>query len=103
LNDTLLISKPEIPNSDPGALFTMKPFVARSQDVGVCVSMDGRGSTLDNVFTVRFWRSVKYEDIYPQYFHSPPEVIVGLTDCFRFFNHKRPHQSLEYRTPFAKI
>jgi putative transposase len=99
LNDALLIAKPEISNSDQGAQFTAKPFIARLQEAGIRISMDGRGRALDNVFTERLWWSVKYENVYPNDYHSPRDAVVGLISYFRFFNNERPHQSLEYRTP----
>ena len=61
--------------------------------------MDGRGRALDNVFVERLWRTVKYEDIYLKDYLSVPALDVGLRNYFRFYNHERPHQSLEYRTP----
>jgi transposase InsO family protein len=44
-------------------------------------------------------RSVKYEDIYLKDYGTVPELDAGLTDYFRFYNHERLHQSLDYRTP----
>lgn len=61
--------------------------------------MDGRGRALDNIFIERLWRSVKYEDTYLKAYASVPELEVGLRTYFHFYNHDRPHQSLEYRTP----
>ena len=61
--------------------------------------MDGRGRALDNVFVERLWRSVKYEDGYIKDYESVRDVYAGLKDYFLFYNMKRPHQSLEYRTP----
>ncbi len=63
------------------------------------VSMDGRGRALDNVFCERLWRSVKYENIYLQQYDSVRQLQAGLSDYFDFYNHERPHQSLNYRTP----
>ncbi len=61
--------------------------------------MDGRGRALDNVFVERLWRSVKYEDVYLWDYSSPQELESGLARYFEFYSHKRPHQSLGYRTP----
>jgi putative transposase len=62
--------------------------------------MDGRGRALDNVFVERLWRSVKYEDIYPHDYQSVPEVRAGLADYFQHYNTRRPHQALDYKTPY---
>jgi len=63
------------------------------------VSMDGRGRALDNIFIERLWRSVKNEDLYLQDYASVPELEDGLGGYFHLYNHVRPHQSLQYRTP----
>ncbi len=60
---------------------------------------DGRGRALDNVFCERLWRSVKYENIYLNQYGSVRQLRTGLTAYFDFYNHERPHQSLNYRTP----
>ena len=90
---------PEIFNTDQGAQFTAQDFVDPLLDVGVQVSMDGRGRALDNVFIERLWRSVKYEDIYPREYPTVPALEAGLCAYFDFYNHQRFHQSLDYRTP----
>jgi putative transposase len=99
LNEALAIGKPEICNSDQGAQFTAIPFVGRLQEAGVQISMDGRGRALDNVFTERLWRSVKYEDIYLKDYQAPRDALCGIGSYFTFYNHERPHQSLDNRTP----
>jgi len=66
---------------------------------GISISMDGRGRALDNVFIERLWRSLKYELIYPGDFASGADLFQALDCYFRFYNHRRPHQALGYRTP----
>jgi putative transposase len=61
--------------------------------------MDGRGRALDNIFVERLWRSVKYEDVYPNAYETPRQARQGLTDYFHRYNQVRIHQSLDYRTP----
>lgn len=61
--------------------------------------MDGKGRALDNIFIERLWRSVKYEEVYPNDYASPREARAGLTRYFAFYNYERPHQALQYRTP----
>jgi len=95
----LLRKKPEIFNTDQGVQFTSKEFTERLKNDGVKISMDGKGRALDNVFIERLWRSVKYEDIYLRGYESLKEVRQGLKKYFEFYNEKRPHQGLEYRTP----
>jgi putative transposase len=99
LRDALANAKPEICNTDQGSQFTAKQFISCLQEAEVRISMDGRGRALDNVFVERLWRSVKYEDVYLKDYRTPRDSFEGLTKYFRFYNHERPHQSLDYRTP----
>jgi putative transposase len=95
----LLRKKPEIFNTDQGVQFTSHQFTGRLENGGIKVSMDGKGRALDNVFVERLWRSVKYEEIYPKGYENLKEVRQGLQRYFKFYNEKRPHQGLDYRTP----
>lgn len=89
----------QIVNSDQGSQFTSVEWIAAVQALGAQVSHDGRGRALDNVVPERFWRSVKYEDIYLRDYAGVPEARVGLGEYMEFYNWERPHQSLEDRTP----
>ncbi len=61
--------------------------------------MDGKRRAIDNVFTERLWRSIKYEEVYLNEYRSPAEVRRRVGEYVRFYNEQRPHQSLGYRTP----
>ena len=61
--------------------------------------MDGRGSWRDNVFVERLWRSVKYEEVYLRAYDSVAEARSSIGGYFVFYNRKRPHSSLDGRTP----
>ena len=99
LERSLYQKRPEIFNTDQGVQFTSTQFTGRLEEGGIKISMDGKGRALDNVFVERLWRSVKYEEIYPRGYESLKEVRQGLKKYFEFYNEKRPHQGLEYRTP----
>ena len=90
---------PDICNSDQGSHFTSEAYVGLLEQAGIAVSMDGRGRCLDNIFTERLWRTVKYENVFLQSYQNLQEAQAGLTEYFRFYNTKRGHQSLDYRTP----
>lgn len=92
-------AKPLICNSDQGSHFTSPQFVGLLEEADVRVSMDGRGRALDNVFTERLWRSVKYEEVYIRSYESPRGARQSLSRYFEYYNHERPHQALGYRTP----
>ncbi|MDX1964548.1 MAG: IS3 family transposase, partial [Pirellulales bacterium] len=92
---------PEIFNTDQGSQFTSLAFTGRLTKAKIAISMDGRGRALDNVFIERLWRSVKYEDIYLRCYASSLALERGLTAYFEFYNYERPHQALNYRTPWV--
>jgi putative transposase len=101
LDRALEKAKPEIFNSDQGAQFTSEEFTQRLENAGVLISMDGRGRAMDNIFTERLWRSVKYEEVYLKDYAGVPDAIANLKSYFRFYNFERPHQSLNNQTPAA--
>jgi putative transposase len=90
---------PEIFNTDQGCQFTSEEFTKPLLDLGVKVSMDGKGRALDNVFVERLWRSVKYEEIYLKSYASVIDAHRQLDAYFLFYNQQRPHSSLDDRTP----
>lgn len=90
---------PEIVNSDQGSHFTSERYLGPLKAKGVRISMDGKGRALDNIFTERLWRSVKYEEVYPKGYATPREARSGLNAYLKFYNTVRPHQALGYRTP----
>jgi putative transposase len=90
---------PEILNSDQGSHFTSPQYTTLVTTAGVRISRDGRGRALDNVFTERLWRTIKYEEVYLNEYATPREARVALTRYFQFYNHERVHQALGYRTP----
>jgi putative transposase len=90
---------PVICNSDQGSHFTSPQYTRRLLQADVRISMDGRGRALDNIFTERLWRSVKYEEVYLHDYETPRQARQGLASYLTFYNQKRLHQSLDYRTP----
>ena len=100
--DTALAgTAPAIFNSDQGSHFTSPQYTERLRVKDVAISMDGRGRALDNIFTERLWRTVKYEEVYLHEYQTPKEARRELTRYLSFYNEERPHQSLAYRTPAA--
>jgi putative transposase len=99
LEEALSQGYPEVFNTDQGVQFTSSSFTTRVEAAGAKMSMDGKGRCLDNVFVERLWRTVKYEEVYIWRHETVPAVQTGLAKYFPFYNHERPHQSLEDRTP----
>lgn len=98
-DQALQMATPEISNADQGSHFTSKQFIVPLLEKNVQISMDGRGRCMDNIFTERLWRTIKYENIFLKSYRTIAEAKTGLTEYFQFYNHQRPHQSLEYQTP----
>ena len=91
--------KPDIFNTDQGSQFTSMPFTKLLLDHKIAISMDGRGAWRDNVFVERLWRSIKYEEVYLRAYDSVAQARGSLGRYLDFYNRKRPHSSLDARTP----
>ena len=106
LKEALEINTADIHNSDQGVQYTSLDYVNVLEENQIRISMDGRGRCMDNIFTERLWRTVKYENVYLNEYANIGEAGQGLSEYFKFYNEKRRHQSLGYKTPaqiyFAK-
>lgn len=91
--------RPEIFNTDQGCQFTDKDFVGMLKEHGIAISMDGKGAWRDNVFVERFWRSLKYEEVYLRAYESASEAKHFIGRYVAFYNEHRPHSALDGRTP----
>ncbi len=91
---------PEVFNTDQGSQFTSAEFVdlitGKNQ---IALSMDGKGCWRDNVFIERFWKSLKYEEVYLHAYDSMTIAKASITRYINFYNGFRPHSSLDGRTP----
>jgi putative transposase len=101
VDEALTQAKPNLWNSDQGSHFTSPQYIQRLLAADVRISMDGKGRALDNIFTERLWRTVKYEEVYLHEYVTPKDAFHRLGSYFHFYNHQRLHQSLDYRTPAA--
>ena len=99
LERALMISRPEIFNSDQGVQFTSGNFTNVLAREGIRISMDGRGRVYDNIFVERLWRTVKYEEVYLHQYLTVADARRGLKRYFHFYNTERLHESLGYKTP----
>lgn len=99
LREALKKGKPEIFNTDQGSQFTSREFVALLESRGIRVSMDGAGSYSDNLFVERFWRTLKYEEVYLKAYSDTREARREIGRYIQFYNTARPHQALGYQTP----
>ena len=91
--------RPEIFNTDQGSQFTATAFTEVLRRNKIAISMDGKGAWRDNVFVERLWRSIKYEEVYLRAYDSVAEARTSIGRYLAFYNGRRPHSSLDRRTP----
>ena len=94
-----LYGRPEIFNTDQGSQFTSDAFTEILIGNGIAISMDGKGAWRDNVFIERFWRTLKYEEVYLKAYESVAEARSSIGRFLEFYNGRRPHSALDRRTP----
>jgi len=99
LRRALAVATPQIVNSDQGSQYTSDGYTNLLKENHVQISMDGRGRCMDNIFTERLWRSLKYQEVYLNEYNSPREARAGITRYFDLYNTFRPHQGLDGLTP----
>lgn len=99
LRRALSVALPEIINSDQGSQFTSLAYTGFLKDNNVKISMDGRGRCMDNIFTERLWRSLKYQEVYLHEYETPRQARAGIRRYFELYNTFRPHQGLAGKTP----
>ncbi len=99
LKRSLMSAKPEIMNSDQGCQFTSEDWTVFLIDQKIKISMTGKGRCADNIYIERFWRSFKREEFYLNDYKSVPELKKAISAYIEFYNTKRWHQSLGYKTP----
>lgn len=101
LTDALKYGRPEIINSDQGCQFTSDMWTQLLTNLGIKISMDGKGRWVDNVYAERLWRTIKYENVFLHSYDTVDQARKSLANYINFYNSQRPHQVLNYHTPNA--
>lgn len=99
LEEALKFGTPSILNSDQGVQFTSHEYISFLQDKGIEISMSGKGRCWDNILVERLWRTVKYEEVYLKQYENSEDTCINIDSYLKFYNHHRPHSSLNNRTP----
>ena len=99
LDEALSMSKPAVFHSDQGSQYTCTSFIDELKARKIKISMSGRGRCFDNILAERLWRTVKYEEVYLREYGDGHELIRSLRQYFKYYNYRRPHRSLGYKTP----
>ena len=90
---------PEIMNTDQGSQFTASSFIDVMRRHHIRISMDGKGCWRDNVFVERLWKTIKYEHVYLHAYETVSEARTKIATYVDFYNSRRPHSSIDRRTP----
>ena len=93
--------KPKIFNTDQGSQYTSFIHTQTLKDNNIIISMDGKGRATDNICIERFWRSAKVERIYLNEYNGINELKEDVKDYIDFYNHRRFHETLEYKKPMS--
>ena len=99
MNDAIKkYGKPEIVNSDQGSQYTSNHWIECMGNHRIKISMDGKGRAIDNIYIVRFFRTIKYDYIYLNPVESGWELYEGIQDFIKGYN-KRSHQGINNQKP----
>jgi putative transposase len=85
--------------SDNGLVFTSRRFRAACQDYRIRQEFITPYTPEQNGIVERFFRSLKEECVWQQNFHSFDTARQVIRQWMRWYNSRRPHQSLGYLSP----
>ena len=92
--------KPEIFNTDQGSQFTGAALTVLASN-GIAISMDGKGARRDERLrrAAMAQRQIKYEEVYLRAYETVGEARSSIGRYLDLYNGRRPHSSLDDRTP----
>lgn len=88
-----------IHHSDRGVQYTCSDYVTELRKNKVMISMTESGNPKDNAEAERINNTLKNELFKDMVFTNIDQVREALRRAVMFYNHERPHLSLEMRTP----
>jgi putative transposase len=60
---------------------------------------DGKGRSIDNICIERFWRTIKYEEIYLNDYNSMSELRYSIDNYIVKYNSRRLHSAIGNKIP----
>ena len=90
---------PKIVNSDQGSQYRSREHIRILEENGIQISMNGKGGSIDNIAIERFFRTLKYDEIYLNEYQDAKELKRGVARFIEFYNFRRFHSSLGYKKP----
>ena len=85
--------------SDNGSQPCSKSFVEYLAARGVHAEYTGYNAPDDNAFVERVIRTIKEEEIWPNFYDTWSEAHAAVQDYVEFYNHERLHSKLNYLPP----
>ena len=92
-------AKPEILNSDQGSQFTGHDYIEYVEKNGVKISMDGKSRWADNIMIERWFRTLKYDEVYLKDYENIRDARRQIGDFIHKYNFEKLHSALGYQTP----
>ena len=90
---------PEIFNSNQRSQYTSKEHIQILKNYNITISMNGKGRSIDNIAIERFFRTLKYEEIYIKEYSNIQELKQSIKEYITFYNFHRHHSALQYDKP----
>jgi len=88
-------------HSDRGAEYVATRYQQWLEAQGVVQSMNRKGKMTDNATMESFFHNFKAEWIHRRVFMTEKELRAAVMSYVSFYNERRLHSSLGYRTPVA--
>lgn len=95
VNKAFSIAKPKIMNSDQGSQFTSERYTNLITQNRVKISMDGVGRWADNIPIERWFRTLKYEEVYLKDYENMREARKEIDGFIKDYNFLRIHSAID--------
>ena len=99
VNKALKAAKPEIINSDQGPQFTSDEYRIFLKEQGIRQSMDGKSRWADNIMIERWFRTLKYDEVYLTQYKNIKEAREAIRAYIKTYNFERCHSAINNQFP----
>lgn len=99
LKKAYAIATPEIINSDQGSQFTSKEYIDFVTSQKSKISMDGKGRWADNITIERWFRTLKYDEVYLNEYANIKEARTRIGKFIHSYNFVKLHSAIGYVPP----
>ena len=89
-----------IHHSDRGVQYASHAYIDRLNELGISISMSGKGNAYDNAFAESFMKTLKVEEVYIKEYETFEDAYTNIRDFIELvYNEKRLHSSIGYVPP----